>query len=459
MGSTKEIADFIFSTGYGDIPPRAIDIAKGAILDCLGAALAGSEDAAGKVIREYVRELGGKPEAGVIAGGFRTSACLAALSNGTLAHALDYDDYVTGGVGWFGHPTVALLPALLALGEQNRLTGKEVLEAYIIGFEVGGKVGNGLQTGMGHFRTGWHATGTVGTIGAAAAAAKALKLNTQQVRAALGCAASMASGLRQNFGTMMKPYHAGAAGRNGITAAILSKKGFTADENILEGPIGFGKIFSPECDLSRMTAGLGSPFEIISPGLSLKRYPCCAANHRHLDAILYLVHTHHIDATDVAEVSCRTGRPITPRELIHHRPKTALEAKFSLEYNMAVALLDKRVGLGQFTEERVARPDVQALLLKVRAPYPEDVPRETLELNRVAIKLRDGREFSHEVDLPKGHPSDPLTPDEIAGKFRECAQHTLSFQNVERCVDLVTNLEFLEDVRTLMDILTPAHGA
>ncbi len=151
MGTTQEIADFIFKTGYNDIPPQAIDIAKGAILDCLGTILAGSEEAGGKLINDYVRELGGQPEAGVITGGFKTSAPLAALANGTMAHALDYDDYVTGGVGWFGHPTVALLPTLLALGEKNRLTGKEVLEAYIIGYEIGGKVGNGLQKGMSHF--------------------------------------------------------------------------------------------------------------------------------------------------------------------------------------------------------------------------------------------------------------------------------------------------------------------
>lgn len=420
--------------------------------------LAGSEEAGGKLINDYVKELGGQPEAGVITGGFKTSAPLAALANGNMAHALDYDDYVTGGVGWFGHPTVALLPTLLALGEKNRLTGKEVLEAYIIGYEIGGKVGNGLQKGMSHFRIGWHATGTVGTIGAAAAAAKILKLNIQQVRSALGSAASMASGLRQNFGTMMKPYHAGAACRNGITAAVLSKKGFTADENILEGPIGFGNVYSRDCDLSKMTAGLGSPFEIISPGLSLKRYPCCAANHRHLDTILYLIHKHNIDAADVVEVSCKTGRPITPRELIHHRPKTALEGKFSLEYNMAVALLDKKVGLEQFTDERASRSDVQELLLKVKAPYPEDVPEETGDLNKVTIKLRDGKEVSHEVDLPKGHPSDPLTQDEIADKFRDCAHHTLSAQDIERCVELVTNLESLRDVSTLMDILTFAKG-
>lgn len=459
MGTTQEIGEFIFKTGYTDIPQQAIEIARGAILDCLGVTLAGSAEAAGKLIREYVRELGGHPEAGVTTGGFQTSAPLAALANGTMGHALDYDDYVTGGVGWFGHPTVALLPALLALGEKHRLTGKAILEAYVIGYEVGGKVGNGLQKGMSHFRIGWHATGTVGTIGAAAAAAKLLKLNGQQIRAALGSAASMASGLRQNFGTMMKPYHAGAAGQHGITAALLAQKGFTADANVLEGPIGFGNVYSRDCELSKMTAGLAAPFEIISPGLSLKRYPCCAANHRHLDVMLYLIQTHKLDAADVLEVICTTGRPITPRELIHHRPKTGLEGKFSLEYNMAVALLDKKVGLEQFTDERASRSDVQELLRKVKAPYPEDVPEQTDDLNRVTIKLRDGTEVSHEVDHPRGHPSNPLTHDEIADKFRDCAQHTLSARDIERCVELVTHLESLGDVSALMDIVTCAKAA
>ncbi len=455
MGVTQTMAEFIVKLKYDDIPDKAIDIAKGCILDCMGVALAGSQETGSKIVAEYVKELGAKPEASVIAGGFKTAAPFAAQANGASGHALDYDDYTL--ITRMGHPTVAIMPSVLALGEKNKMPGKKALEAYITGLEIGSKIMLGLQQNLGHFKAGWHATSTVGTVASAVACSKLLGLDVQKTRMAMGIAGTMSSGLRQSFGTMMKPFHAGFSGSKGIMAALLAQKGFTGDANILEGPIGFGKVFSAETDLNKMVEGLGNPLDIIDPGISIKGYPCCAANHRHLDAILYLINKYDIKPADVVEVICLPSTSVIPGELIHHRPKTALEAKFSLEYNMAVALLDRKAGLEQFTNERVAKPDVQALLQKVKYEYPEVYPEDVGDRprspNRVTIKLKDGRVVWHEVTDAKGDPANPMTHDELSAKFRDCAQRVLSARDIERFIELAWKLEAVEDVSQLMNIL------
>jgi len=447
MGTTERIANFIVATGFEQIPREAVDFAKGAILDCLGVTLAGSQDSSGKIVTEYVKELGGNPEAGVIGGGFKTSAPQAALANGTMAHALDYDDVA---ISWVAHPTAALLPAVLALGERGKLCGREVLAGYIIGFEVGAKLGAGI--GPGHYAWGWHATVTLGTMGAAAAAAKMLRLDAPQTRMALGIATSLAGGTRQNFGTMTKPFHAGSAARNGVVAALLAKRGFTADEAILENPMGFCKLFSGggDFDIAKATQGLGDPFDIVTPGLSMKPYPCCRFTHRCLDAILYLIKEYRPRAEDVERVECKTAE-FVPQVVIHPRPKSGLEGKFSMQYCMAIALLDGEVGLGQFTDEKVLDPRAQELLKRVEYVHPEGLT--PLHPEAVTIKLKDGRELCHEVAIAKGDPGNPMGKEELAAKYRDCASFVLSAEGIQKSLDMVSHLEDLEDITELIDLL------
>ena len=455
LGTTKRVADFVVETGYRQIPEEAIKIAKDAILDSLGCSLAAAREPAVEIVSEYVKELGGKPEAGVIAKGFRTSAPLAALINGTMAHVLDYDDVAAS---WWGHPTVVLLPTVFALGEKEKLSGEAILEAYILGFEIGSRVNQGL--GIGYYQAGWHSTITAGTMATTVAAAKMMKLDIQKVRVALGIAASLAGGFKRNFGTMTKSFHAGTAAQNGIIATSLAKQGFTADDSIFEVPQGYCQMFSQDYNLDRITEGLGSPFDIVSPGLSIKPYPCCRAMHQSIDAILHLIHEHDIKAADVAEVECRTS-PLLPIQLYYHQPKTGLEGKFSIEYCMAVALLDRDVKLAQFDDERVNRSDVQELFQKVKYVHPEGVDWTggVRIPQAVTVKLKDGREFSHEVKHAKGDPSNPLTQEELAAKFRDCASQVLSAQDTERCLEMVSKLESLKDIGPLMDILTSAKGS
>jgi 2-methylcitrate dehydratase PrpD len=351
-----------------------------------------------------------------------------------------------------GHPTVTVLPVILALGEMNHRSGRDVLEAYVVGVEVEGRIGSGI--GRRHYAVGWHSTATLGTLGAAAAAAKMLRVNITETRMALGIAASEAGGLRQNFGTMTKPFHAGNAAKNGIVAAMLAQKGFTADESILETPFGFCSVLGGEGEynLARMTESLGNPFAIVDPGLDMKPYPCCRVTHRCIDAILDIIEEHHPTAEEVAEVECRTS-PFSPQILIHHRPKTALEGKFSMEYCLARALLDGEIRLAQFSEEKVLDAKAQELLQRVKYVHPESVEGQRMP-EVVTVKLRDGRQYSHEVLIAKGAPGNPLTKEELTVKYRDCASLVLSHEDTERSLAMVSRLEEVEDIAELADLVT-----
>ena len=453
MGATEELARFACALEMEKVPGEALSWAKDAILDCTGGALAGTREDAGRIIADYAREGGGRPEAGVFAAGFKTNAALAALANGTMAHALDFDDYVLP--NWMGHPTAPILPAIFALGERQKISGKDVLLAYVIGFEVGGRVGAGV--GRGHYEHGWHATATLGTMGAAAACCKILKLDVAQTRMALGIASSEASGVRQNFGTMTKPLHCGLASRNGLMAALLAQKGFTGDGSAIEGPLGFFKTFSAggDHDPAKVTRGLGESFLIVENGVNIKPYPCCGDGQRCLDAMLHLIGKHDIKADDVASVECRTS-DIVPQIMIRHRPKTGAEAKFSMEFCMAVALLDRKAGLQQFTTERVLEPRVQDLLLRVNFVHPPEASgfggMERYP-ERVTVKLRNGTAYSHEVLESKGRSGNRLSEAELIGKYRDCAAQAISLDRIDRSLDMLRGLEKLRDISELMDTL------
>jgi 2-methylcitrate dehydratase PrpD len=449
--STERVASFIVNTGYKDIPQEALDIAKMSLMDGLGVAMAGSREATGRAITGYVKTIGGRPVSSVIGGGFKTAPELAALANGTLAHALDYDDHA---VTWMGHPTVVLLPSIFALAESQELDGRRILEAYSVGWEVGSKFASRLSIPF--FANGWHPTATIGTLAATAACAKLCRLEKQQTQIALGIAASLASGLRLNFGTDTKPFHAGRAASNAITAVLLARDGFTAQQNILEGPIGFCSAFGgKKLDLDELADQLGSPFDITS-SYSIKPYPSCGLTHRCIDAMLQLVKENDITQKDVAEIECFTP-PMVRDILLYSRPQTGLHGKFSMEYCMAAAILDKEVSLRQFTDEKVQTPQAQELMSKVRLTFREFPEGKSL-LNvpqAVKVKLKNGREHYREVDWPKGYFSNPMTWDEVAEKFRDCTVHSgvLSAEVSENALQLMSKIDSLRSIKELMSIV------
>jgi 2-methylcitrate dehydratase PrpD len=452
MNATKILADFIVTINFAEIPTAAKELGKQAILDCLGVALAASREPASNILCELLQDMGGHPQASVWGRNFRTSSPLTALANGTFGHALDYDDTNRT---LRGHPTVPVLPAAFAVGEEMQASGKAVLEAYLTGFEVETKLGSALNPYL--FENGWHPTPVLGVLGAAAAAAKLLKLTPEKVCFALGIAASAASGLRQNFGTMTKPLHAGQAAKNGVFAAKLAERGFTADGRIVEEKLGFAHAFSGpgKYDLKKIVGRLGQPFDILSPGLAIKRYPSCARTHPAIDAVLELILQKDIHPEDVQSVSCG-GSYTTPQMLIHSRPRTALEGKFSMEFCLAIALLERKVGLSQFTDGKVQDPKVQRIIEKVSFYIREDLT--TIENSgnpstTVKILTKDGREFSKTVDEAKGSPGNPLALDEVREKYRQCAGIVQSKKNMERTIELVENMEAIQDISALIQLL------
>jgi 2-methylcitrate dehydratase PrpD len=459
MGATEELAQFACELKVDSVPAEAFRWAKDAILDCIGVALAGTKEEAGQIATAYVKEAKGRPEAGVFAAGFKTSAADAALANGTLAHALDFDDYTLP--NWMGHPTSPLLPAILALGQRKKISGKEMLLAYVIGYEVGGRIGGGV--GRGHYECGWHATATLGTMGATAAGARILQLDPARARMALGIASSEASGVRQNFGTMTKPLHVGLASRNGVLAASLAEKGFTADGCTVEGPLGFAKVLTAPggYDFGRMTDGLFKSFLIVEHGISIKPYPCCADGHRCIDAILYLIEKHDIKPANVAAVECRIS-DMVPKIMIRQRPQTGAEGKFSLPFCMAIALIDRKVGLQQFTTERVLDPQVQELITRVSFVHPPEASGYAgMERypEQVTVRLCDGTVYTHEVAESKGRPANRLSEAELTGKYRECAGGVLPPKRIDQSLEMLHSLEKVEDINKLMQVLCGGRGA
>lgn len=443
MNVTQRLAEFIVDTEVA--PPEAIEQARRAFLDTLGVALAGSREDGPQTVAGWVREQAGREEATVLGQGFRAPASEAALVNGVAAHALDYDDVSTP---MRGHPSVPLLPALLALGEKLGAGGRDVLTAYVVGYEMQAKLGRAI--GEAHYALGWHATSTFGALGAAAGCARLLRLDAGRAGMALGIAASLADGLQQNFGSMTKPLHAGWAARNGLVASQLAERGFTADRRAIEGPSGFLRAMGggAEPDLSSFDS-LGAPFEVVSSGIGVKLYPCCYALHRALDAVLELRERHEISADQVSRIDVEVSRGGL-RPLRKEPPVTGLEGKFSLEYCLAAALVDGRLSLATFTDEAVRRPELLELMAAVSATEsdePSEVPISGYA--DVRISLVDGSERRFRVDTAGGDPQRPVGWEELVAKFRDCAAGVLPTDSVERTLRLLERFEELPDIAEL----------
>ncbi|MBI4334610.1 MAG: MmgE/PrpD family protein [Chloroflexi bacterium] len=445
--ATAELARFIANTEYRHIPPEVIAVARNCVLDGMGVALAGSRQQAGQTIISYVKELGGKPEAGVIGGKFRTCASEAAMANGVLLHVLDYDDSVSG---WGGHLTAAILPAVLALGERQDSSGQEVLAALAFGWEAGERIGD--QIGFRLMQLDWHPHAVLGPLAAAAACAKLLKLDEKQTRIALGISASEAVGLRANFGTDTKPFYAGKGARMGVVAALLAQKGFTANESILEGDLGLARMFThQELDSAKLSQGLGRPFALVSPGVAFKLHPSCGLTQRGINAMLELVREHRFRADDIAEIECQTRASI-PQTLRFSRPQTPAEGKFSMQYCLAAAALDREVTLRQFTGEKVLSPAAQQLMERVKYRHPEDAEfdaADNIGFQAVTVRLKDGRQYSRRIDHARGEPENPVSQEEIIAKFRSCAELVISPPDIEATIDSVLKLDSLRRISRL----------
>ena len=454
---TKKMFTFISETNFNDIPNEAVKRAKNAIIDCLGVALAGSSEESVKILTGHVKGMKALGESGAICQEFKTASSLGAWVNGTLCHALDYDDVFPSATGYNCHPTTTILPAVLALSEKYKISGKDMLIAYIVGFEVESRIG--LACGLPQSELGWHPTSTLGSLGATAATSKLLRLTTAEVGAALGIASSFAGGLRQNFGTMTKSLHAGNAARNGVLASEMAKAGFTASQDIMTGPISFCNVFSAcnGLDLADIEKDLGKNWHIVSPGISVKPYPSCRATHSAIDATLQMKKKHNIRTDEVVEIKCKVS-PLIPQLAMYHNPTKAVEAKFSIEFCIAIALLEGEVSLAQFKDQKVVSPVVQELIKKIKLISPTDWPTGIDLTQEVTIVLKDGEKYSCKVKKPKGDPENPLSEEERLTKFINCSTMAPIPIDVERVLEIIDNVESLEDINRLMEILTFGLG-
>jgi 2-methylcitrate dehydratase PrpD len=443
MGATEIVAKWIVNTSYEDIPPEAIRVANESCFDLLGVILAGSVQPVGQIIQQYVSDQGGTPQATVLSGGGRTSLPNAALANGTMGHALDYDDF-----GGFGHPTVAIFPALLALGEHIGATGRDLLEAYVVGCEVGLALQH--TTKYNQMLRGFHSTGVIGRMASAAACAKLLKLDEHQTTTALGIAGSMASGLIHNFGTMTKPLHAGLTCRDGVMAAQLAQRGLTAGQQIIEHPVGFAATVLGEgiYDLTHMAENLGKPFRV-QDALIIKKYPCCGGNHAMLDTLFSLMRQHNFTAEDVA--SAEVDQSYVSVVMLYTEPDDPLKGKFSAKYNVAAALVDGEIGIDTFTNEKIADPQVQNMMGKVRTRVLSKWEQGSGEFQRgvpVRITLKDGRTFEHVTsrEMVLGAQKNPWGIENIRGKFRVNAGLALPEGKVAEAMDTWGDITSVADL-------------
>jgi 2-methylcitrate dehydratase PrpD len=411
------MADFVVRAA---VPADARERAAIAFKDTIGVMLAGAAEPAARIVQGLAQE-DGLGTCRVLGTALRTSPGHAALANGVAAHALDYDDMCFVSLA---HPSCALIPAVLAAGELTQSRPSTLLDAYVVGFEIECRLGTVMNPRHYHQR-GWHCTSSIGTLGAAAAAARVLGLDARTARHALGIAASAACGLKENIGSMVKPLHAGMAARNGVMAARLAQRGFTASTHAIDGPQGYlAAMDSEQPSLDSAAADLGARWEILETGITVKLYPSCAATHPPLDALTAIARREGVTAEQIQSIDAEVDS-MTPRLLIHPNPATGLEAKFSMPFCAAAAVVYPRIGIDTFEVERIRNPRVQALMPRVtlRANEAFDTAAP-LSQARVTVRLRDGREWSLAVDGARGYPG-RLSDRELAAKFADCAGRTL----------------------------------
>lgn len=449
MGFTKELADFVTEVKYDELNQDVIQKSKEAFLDCMGVMIAGAGEEIGAKILGYVGNQCKNGSARILGSSVRATVSDATLAMGTLAHALDFDDVY---LPMIGHPSVTIFPVIFALVDHFDITGKMAIEAFMAGFEVEAILGQ--ATSEYHYHKGWHTTSTLGPFGAASAAAKIFNLNHAELRNALGIAASHASGLRQNFGTMTKPFHAGNAARGGLTSVHLAKEGFTADDNIIEAELGFANVLcgkeNHKLDEVNWDTRSVENWALLNPGRYVKRYPSCGCTLTSIDCIREISADNCLKASDIEQIECYVN-PNVRKILIKDRPETGLEGKFSMPYCVAVALIDGNAGLKQFTTERVMRKDVQDLMSKVNL-----VEHDLKSLYEVIVKVKSSKgSFEKASAHAKGSPENPLSYSEMTDKFKMCVDGIITDETAEAVIEYISQLENLKNIGSLVDLCCP----
>ncbi len=467
MSITEQLARFAVESGPQILTAEVAASAKLKFLDTIAVMLKGARHPSGTVAQRVAQRMGGNPAATSFVSGEKTSSPLAGFVNGVAAHALEYDDNTRG----VGHASVCLVPGCMAVAEETGASGRAMLEAFALGFEITSRVAKGLRPAL--IDNGWHPIGIVGGQGVAVAACRLMGLDVLKTRMAMGLMASSGGGVRKNVGTMGKAFHVGHGVRSGIFAALLAQEGFSVDADIIEGADGGGEghqrfgladTFSGigKYRLHLMVEGLGGPLEVARNTTMVRMHPGSTAPSSTVDGVIALANEYAIDPADVVELIAE----LTPQCVAiapYAEPSDEHRAKFCLPYTLAVALIDRQVLLAQYDPARVAAADVRALMPRITIAQPDDLKHHRGQwgenginwgASRITIKLKDGRVLKKDAPTSRGWPEDPVTWNDLKAKYAECADGILSNAQMTETVDMIANLDRLDRVSDLVRALT-----
>jgi 2-methylcitrate dehydratase PrpD len=447
---TRQLAEFVVETRYEELSAETIHAAKAMILDTLGCGIAGyvlSKDEIAPVFK-VIEDMGGKEECTLLVSGKRTSWFNAILGNGTAMHSIDYDDTRPGIATHIG---AVVVPSVLALSEKLGTSGKDVILASVLGYEVISRIGNSVMPTHYDF---WHSTGTNGTFGGAVAAGKLLGLNVDEMEMTLGIAADQAAGLISciEFGDLTKSLHAGLTSAKGALAAMLAKQGATGPRGILEYPRGYCNAYSKEPAMERVTHDLGKSFDILND--ARKFYPSALPSHSAIQATLRLVKENNIVPDSILRVVGKIETSAATR-FVNYKPETALAARLSLPYCVAVAIIDKELRMGQFESTRLQDPMIRELMKKIviegdpalAGLYSDMIPA------KVEIITKDGKTFVAEECYPKGFPKNPMSDEEIGSKFESLCGYVFEKGIIDQLRGIIMKMESLKDILGMMNLL------
>ena len=451
MGETQEIARYISSLSYGDIPEKNLNDMKILLLDYLGVALGGSQTESGRIVAEFSRDLEEKGESTIIGYGYSVSAPSAAFCNAISSHSIELDDtdYLA-----FVHFSPPSFSAALAMAERQATSGKDFLTAVLAGCDVIARLSDVLNPQLRD--RGFHTTAACGVFGAAAVAGKILSLDEEEQTSTLGLAGAHASGLIEVYGvSMQKRINPAPASRGGVVAALLAQRGFTGAETILEGKQGFCRAFAGVSELTKLTQGLGKEFPIY---IEYKPYACARPIHNAIDCALEIRKKHEINVDDIQEISVRRH----PNWANYHttkEPRTYHEAQMSLPYSVAISLIEGKAFLEQYSEDKVKNQRILQLTRKVSITADESLSRTADQaLSRgvscaMEIRMKDGTVYNSRVDYAKGSLENPMTDVERRDKFNSLASAILPGEKRAAIISMVDRLEDLEDVSELCQLL------
>jgi 2-methylcitrate dehydratase PrpD len=446
---TETLAEWVVSTRFKDVPDAGVARVRERFIDTIGVAYAGMSVSTGRIMTEWVREQGARGQCTVIGADFTTNASYATLANAAAGHALEYDDIAVGS-GHFANPMTA---ATLAFGEKLGASGTDVILGWMVGYDIITQTAKVTADPKGNtlLNRGWFNQGFLPAIGVAAAASRMLNFDVMQTRMAMGHAASTMAGMLKNRGSDTKGFVAGNAAMHGIMAAELVALGFTANDEIMDGDIGVARLLSfGTGDAQAMLNGLGS-WAMASMGSTLRLHACCGASHWAQDAMQKIVRRRPVPPEEIARIDVEIPEFLLPM-VPYGAPDTGLEAKYSLRYGLATTALDGRGGLHQYSDAAVQRPAARALMQKV-VIHPTNVGL----VSRVVLTLTSGETFEETVTRTHGTPSDPLTREEVLGKFHECAEERVSLEQREKVIALCDRLDQIENVRELGSALRIAE--